>query len=165
MNTAIIGIMPDNMVPISEAAINVCTHISEGKSIKGACKLSGISHVTFCKEMRINPALVNNYMRAREMRSDLRFEGVEKLKQELREGKIDANQFRVLLDAIKWQCAHEKPKVYGDSMTLKGDKENPLEIGLAGLLDAAMSKRLAIAERDRETIDLPVVDVTETDKS
>lgn len=103
-----------------ECANIACEHIAVGDTVKEACAKAGISTVTFFKQLSLpgNAALVNNYAQARNTRADTRFEKLDDLTQELREGKIDPQQARVLLDALKWQVAKEAPKKYGDSLDL-----------------------------------------------
>ena len=43
------------------------------------------------------------------------------------------------IDARKWNAAKQRPKKYGDSVTHKGDAENPLEMGVT-MLDAFVQK-------------------------
>jgi hypothetical protein len=101
-----------------DKAMEACEHIAVGDGVNAACAKVGISHVTFFKELSKdgNTALVNNYVRAREYRADARFEKADDVIQELREGKIDAQSARVMLDNIKWQTAKEAPKRYGDKL-------------------------------------------------
>lgn len=96
-----------------------------------ACEEAGTNHEAFYREMRINNTLREYYARARECRADTRFESVDQITNELRSGLIDHNQARVMIDAIKWQTGKEKPKIYGDSITHKGDASAPLSITLA----------------------------------
>jgi hypothetical protein len=113
------------LIQISEKAQAVCDLIPLGRSVLSACKEVEWSHDSFFKELKKSPALADEYARARAARADARFESVDQIKDELREGKIDHHQARVIIDAIKWQAGKEKPKVYGDKSTIEhtgGDK-------------------------------------------
>lgn len=161
-----------------EIASKILSMIAEGMSLNKICKLDEMpSHDTVYRWLLEKKEFSDKYARAREAQAELFAHEIIEIADDTSGDTItDENgnekpnnewiqRSKLRVDSRKWIASKLLPKKYGDAMTLKGDKENPLEIGLAGLLDAAMSKRLAIAERDRETIDLPVVDVTETDKS
>lgn len=104
------------------------------------------------------------YARARLYQADTMDDKILETTEKVINGEIASDVGRVAIGAYQWRAAKLMPKRYGDAMTLKGDKENPLEIGLAGLLDAAMSKRLALAERERVTIDGDAVEVVNEEK-
>lgn len=127
-----------------ELGERVCAKIAVGLSVKKIGKLSGFpAEGTIFRwlatqdpepkqgeEGQVRPfdAFREQYMRAREIRADARFESLDNIMDDLRKGVIDAQQARVMMDAIKWQTGKEKAKVYGDAVTLKGDKDNPLQI-------------------------------------
>lgn len=68
----------------------------------------------------------DQYIRAREVRADARFERIDAVIHDMRCGRIDHNKARVEIDAIKWQTGKEAPKRYGEAVTLRGDADNPL---------------------------------------
>lgn len=116
-----------------EVCERVCIRIAEGRSIRAACSGDGFpTWRTFMRwlatEGESYDALRQQYMRARECRADARFETLDSIMRDLKAGKIDAASARVMMDAIKWQAGKENAKRYGDSVTVKGDKENPLEV-------------------------------------
>lgn len=82
------------------------------------------------EENKVRPfdAFRQQYMRAREIRADARFERIDSIIHDMRMKKISYAEARVEIDAIKWQTGKENAKRYGDAMTLKGDKENPLQV-------------------------------------
>lgn len=136
----------------------VCDLIAEGNSANKGCELAGISTATFFKTLRDSEFLEKQYVRARESRADWRFEKLQDLLDDVVTKKIEPNAARVILDAIKWQCGKEKAKVYGDATILRGDKDNPIELGLANLLDAAAVKRQQIQapiDIEGECIEIP----------
>lgn len=127
-----------------ELGERVCARIAEGYPVAKIGKLSGFpAEGTIFRwlatqdpdpkpgeEGQVRPfdAFREQYMRAREIRADARFERIDTVLIDMRAGKIDAQQARVEIDAIKWQAGKEKAKVYGEAVTLRGDKDNPLQI-------------------------------------
>ncbi|GHH56032.1 hypothetical protein GCM10009090_25120 [[Pseudomonas] boreopolis] len=73
-------------------------------------------------------AFRQQYVRAREIRADARFERVDDIMLKVEQGEIDPAAARVMLDAIKWQAGKENAKRYGEAVTLKGDKDSPLHL-------------------------------------
>lgn len=114
----------------SEAiAAEICSRITQGQSLRtiGASDdMPGTS--TIMKWLAQFPSFVELYMRARDMRSHARFESIDQVMQDLREGVIDANMARVMVDTIKWQCGKECAKRYGERLELAGDATAPLAV-------------------------------------
>lgn len=52
--------------------------------------------------------------------------------------KLPADQKRVMVDARKWVACKLLPRKYGDSVTLKGDRDNPLAIQRVDLSDSSL---------------------------
>lgn len=137
--------MPDGQVmpPISQNALEVCNRIVLGQSVATACKDIGMGTDTFFKELRESVSLANEYALARAARADARFESIDNLMETMLAGEIDPITARVKLDALKWQMGKEKSKVYGDSTTIKGDKDNPLTLlALSSALDDRVKGRI-----------------------
>lgn len=110
-------------------ADKICAEIACGASVVKACTPANMPTSRTVFRWLTDPAndqFRQQYARAREARADARFESVDAIMQELRTGKIDHNQARVLLDAIKWQTGKEAPKKYGDRQILAGDPDAPL---------------------------------------
>lgn len=99
---------------ISEKIKDVLALLPQGLSIEQACKSVSIGSSTFYRELQSNEELWEKYARMREARADWRFEDLENTIQELRQGLIDPNTARVIIDTRKWQMGKEKAKVYGD---------------------------------------------------
>lgn len=128
---------------ISPNAIKVCDGIAVGKSVRTVCEEIGIGCETFFSEMRNSELLQEQYALARAARADARFESLDAVMDAMERGDIDPMTAKVKLDAIKWQCGKEKAKVYGDSTTIKGDKDNPLTIqALSSALDERVKARI-----------------------
>jgi hypothetical protein len=107
-----------------KVAAEVFKAIASGESLRKACEPNGIAHSTFLGWMAEDESIADQYTRARATRADARFERVDEIMAELRSGKLDAQQARVMLDAIKWQTGKENAKRYGDALDLtsKGEK-------------------------------------------
>lgn len=116
---------------IKGQATEICQSIIEGSSVKKAADKIGISEALYFKWLSLFPELHEDYARARAFRADSRFERIDNVLQDLRDGIIDTNMARVEIDTIKWQAGKEKAKVYGDSTQVKlADADgNKLEIG------------------------------------
>ena len=120
-----------------EVAERLCMLIAQGHSVLSACQADGMPNesTVFRWLATDDPdgskgfeSFRKDYMRARELRADARFERLDEIMAEVRAGELDPSAARVMMDAIKWQTGKENGKRYGDAMTLKGDKENPVEI-------------------------------------
>lgn len=106
---------------------DLCDWIAEGKSVRSFCRANeAYKPSTICSWLVQDEAFAEQYTRAMEMRGDAKFEDIDDFIEDLKTGKQDAATTRVLIDAVKWQAGKLKPKKYGDSTTLKGDKDHPL---------------------------------------
>ncbi|WP_455948140.1 terminase small subunit-like protein [Lelliottia jeotgali] len=120
-----------------EVAERLCMLIAQGDSVAKAAKADGMpdARTIFRWLATDDPdqslgfeAFRQQYARAREIRADARFERLDEIMAKVEAGKIEPAAARVMLDAIKWQAGKENAKRYGDAVTLKGDKENPLQV-------------------------------------
>lgn len=73
---------------------------------------------------------------------------------------------RLRVETRKWYLSKLAPKRYGDSTTIRGDKDNPLDIGLAALLDAAKDRRGTVPAIENSAppmaLELPAIDIEQT---
>lgn len=76
------------------------------------------SEVTFYKWLSVHPEFAQMYARAREIRALARADRVDEIMSDMRNEKIDHQQARVMLDAVKWQTAKENPRVFGDKQEI-----------------------------------------------
>lgn len=60
---------------------------------------------------------------------------------------LDANDKKVRIDARKWTASKLLPRQYGESVTVKGDKDHPLQFKRA--VDLSEAELLAIAAGER----------------
>lgn len=92
------------------------------------------------------------YARAREAQSEIYVQDMVKIASGVDERPEAINKARLRIDTLKWAASKLKPKKYGDSTILRGDKENPLDIGLAALLDSAGARRATLPAIEGEAI-------------
>lgn len=103
-----------------EIADRICSEISEGSNLNKLCELDGFpAQDTVYKWLLKHAEFAENYARARITRASVRADRIDDYCKRVISGELDANQARVIIDAEKWQAAHEAPKVYGDAMQLK----------------------------------------------
>lgn len=101
-----------------EKCFLVCAEIGTGSSVHIGCEKIGIQFRDFYALIRKSSDLEQNYARAREARSDVRFDRLDELMKRVENREVLPDVARVLLDAIKWQCGKEKPKKYGDNQQI-----------------------------------------------
>lgn len=127
----------------------------EKMSVASAC--DGVCEArTFFRHLATDDDLEQQYVRARAVRADARFESIDGVLGHLLAGKIDANAARVMVDTIKWQCGKEKPKRYGveyRAVELSGPEGGPIETRNVDSAKQALEDRISgIAERIRPAI-------------
>lgn len=115
-----------------EVADTVCEGIAQGKSIRTVCKGRSMPDITTVyRWLSKYDSFRQQYTHARQTRADARFESIDDVIADLRSGTIDAQQAKVEIDAIKWQCGKEAGK-YDDKMKHEhsGEGGGPLEISV-----------------------------------
>lgn len=85
------------------------------------------------------PGFAQDYARAREARAESRADRIDQYIQEVRDGTLDANAARVIIDAEKWQAGKELPKRFGERLKaeLSGPGGGPIEINTKSKMDLA----------------------------
>lgn len=110
-----------------ELADRVCMEIAIGKSVHALCEGKGMpSPATIFAWLTKHPTFLDKYVRARKERTNARFERLDQVIQDLRNGIIDHKVARVEIDVIKWQLGKENANKYGDRMIHAGDADAPL---------------------------------------
>lgn len=122
---------PSKFTP--ELAERVCQLVMEGMGIERIGKEAGFPTARSIYRWLGHDgaeydAFRQSYARATEIRAGARFEKLRELGDRVAEGRIDPQAARAAADIEKWCLARESPKKYGDAMTLKGDKDNPLQV-------------------------------------
>lgn len=115
----------------------VCVEIEHGKSLVSICKSMKLDYSSFTHAVGNSDELHQRYARAREAQADFLAEEAKDMLDE--SPRLKADQFGNMsidpawvqlqskrADQRRWHAGKLKPKVYGDSTTVKGDKDNPL---------------------------------------
>jgi len=123
-----------------EMAAAICARIADGNSLRKVCAMPDMPGTTAVFVwLGKYPGFAEQYARACEDRREVRKEQLFDIPLD---EDIDPQRARLLSDNIKWVLAKEAPKKYGDAMTLKGDKDNPL---VAAAKDLTEAELLALA--------------------
>lgn len=96
----------------------VLADIASGLSVRAACEKSGVKLVTFLDNVD-----GEQYARARDAQADAHFLEMADLEEQCRQGVLDPQAFRALLDSRKWRLARMRPTVYGDKMAVENTGE------------------------------------------
>lgn len=113
-------------------ADKICVLVSDGSNLEQI----GADKAFPCKQtirgwFKDHPEFFTEYTRAREERADWRSNRMDTTCQELRDGDIDYQTARILLDNDKWQAGKENPKLYGDKQIHTGsDGDGPIDTSL-----------------------------------
>lgn len=100
----------------------VCRGIAVGLSLKKICLDPTMpAKSTVFLWLMNDPEFCSAYQRAREIRADARSERIDDITERVESGELGHHEARVIIDAEKWQAAHEQPKRYGDRLQLDGD--------------------------------------------
>lgn len=145
---------PSDYTP--ELADEICARIAEGRSLHTIAKDDDMpAEGTIYRWLFNHLEFQEKYARAREAQADVLAEEIRDIadtpiigekvtikadgSQEVVQGDtIERSRLRV--DARKWLASKLKPKKYGDSTTLKGDKDNPLD-ALGSVLATKIAER------------------------
>ena len=119
------GAYPD--VPYSEAlADRICEQLADGKSLRSICRQPGMPcKAAVFRWLARYEQFAKQYTAAREAQADAYFDEVVDISDNQR---LDPQARRVMIDARKWAAGKMRPKLYGDSMKLMGDRENPVRV-------------------------------------
>jgi len=124
-------------------AERICSLIAQGKSKRQIEGLDGMP----CRETIDNWLLKHEEFSSHYARAcEIRAEGFAEEIVEIADTEKDASVARNRIDARKWVAAKLLPKRYGDSVTLKGDKDNPLHLSTTKELTEAQLLALASGE-------------------
>jgi hypothetical protein len=143
-----------------ETALAICLEVAEGKSLNTICKQEGypaLRTVMQWLDKEDYKDFTQMYTRARESQADYYADEIMDLADNC--DPMDVNKVKLQIESRKWIAAKLKPRKYGDSTTIKGDKDNPIALSLAVALEERIAKRLT--DRTREVIEGEAVDVTD----
>lgn len=119
----------------AEIAERICSFIAEGGNVNRFVQLPDTpTYETVLKWLKDYPSFAEDYARARELRSDARSDRIDNICERVLAGEVDPQSARVVIDAEKWQAAHEMPKRYGDRLELDGAVKHDGAFTLADVL-------------------------------
>lgn len=115
----------------------VLDNMRGGLSAYKSCKAAGVPHSTFLSWVNQDPALADNYARAREDLIELIASEIIELADsdvpETFDGKKDwqaVQKHRLQVDTRKWLLSKLAPRKYGDKLEVSGDEKSPLAMGI-----------------------------------
>lgn len=133
------GGRPSTYTPI--LGERVCELIAQGKSKRQISEMEGMpNRSTIDAWLLRNETFHGQYARACEIRGEA---FAEELIDIADDATLDPQDKRVRIDARKWVASKLLPRLYGDSVTVKGDKDNPLH--MQHRFDLTDAQLLAIA--------------------
>ncbi len=148
-----------------ELGLAICRQIAAGKSLRAICEAEGMPDESTVRAWAIEDVggFYPHYARAREIQAEKWADEIIEISDDS-SGDIgtdeDGNEIvnhdvvqrsRLRVDTRKWVLSKVLPKKYGESTTIKGDKDNPLTVqALATALDASMQRRLTHKPSDED---------------
>lgn len=139
-----------------DVADAICERLADGESLRAICRGEDMpAKSTVFKWLATNSTFADHYARARETQADSLADDIVDIADDR---LLEANDKRVRIDARKWLAGKLRPKVYGDSQTLKhtGASGGPVEY--ANLTEAEIDARLAALSGGAEPPSTPTED-------
>ena len=94
--------------------------VASGMSARTACKEEGMPNfTTVWRWMKGDDDFRNKYQVAMELRSQRIDDDIDDVINDMRDGSIDAQSARVVIDTYKWRMAKLYPKFYGDNKNIQ----------------------------------------------
>lgn len=136
-------------------AKKICDKIASGANLNKLAGNNGFpNRTTIYKWLDDQPEFLNMYVRARELRADWRADRIDAIAKRVENGELDPHQGRVLIDVEKWQAGKEKPRVYGDKVSVEGgDRPIKIDNGQPQEIANAIVEILGTVESQAEEID------------
>lgn len=126
-------------------AERICALIAMGFSKRAIGDLPDMPNRTTIDEWLLrHEGFASQYARACEIRAEGFAEEIVEISDR---DDLDANDKKVRIDARKWTASKLLPRQYGESVTVKGDKDHPLQFKRA--VDLSEAELLAIAAGER----------------
>ena len=106
----------------------ICLCLEEGRSIRDAAvhitengtEITESTIRRWGRDAQISSKeFVTQYARAREAGAHTEFDNIRDLEQEVRDGVLDPQQGRVIIDSVKWRLSKMLPRSYGDRQTIE----------------------------------------------
>lgn len=93
--------------------------VASGMSARKACQREDMpSYVTVWNWLKTDDNFRNKYQVAIELRAQGLDDQIDDTINEMRNGEIDAQQARVIVDTYKWRAAKLYPRLYGDNQKI-----------------------------------------------
>lgn len=128
----------------------ICERIAEGESLRDICKNADMPNkATVFRWLASNPALSDQYARARESQADALFDDILEIADNATNDWMERNgedgsgwsvngdhiqRSKLRIDARKWMAGKLRPKVYGDKLEIDG------KVGLTVTLEGDAAK-------------------------
>lgn len=109
-----------------ELAEEICQHIAGGESLRSFCRNPKKPHVsTVCRWIIKHDEFREQYVHAREAAGYAHGDGVIEVVEAVRNGDIDAQTARAMMDGLKWAAERMAPKSHSSRQeidhTTKGE--------------------------------------------
>lgn len=98
-----------------QQALQIHARVAEGETLRQIAKSLGVAVSTVLRMATFSPAMAEQYARARDAVTESHeAELLEAARGQGEYAKMDPQSRRLLVDTLKWDLAHRRPKVYGD---------------------------------------------------
>lgn len=127
-------------------AEDICERIADGESLRSICEGDDYPDRRTVNRWLADPEHAEfrrQYALAREASADADDDDIRDIARRVESGKLDPQAARVAIDAKKWSAGKRKPKVYGDSQTLKHTGADGGPVQFANMTEEEIDRRLA----------------------
>lgn len=116
---------------------DICERLADGESLRSICRDENMPRKSAVfRWLKAFPDAADQYTRAREAQADaladeivdIADNGAADFSEDGAFNSEAVQRARLRVDARKWVASKLKPKVYGDSMTHKGDAASPVAL-------------------------------------
>lgn len=137
---------------------DICERIADGESLRSICETASYPDRKTVFRWLADPEFADfrrQYALAREASADADDDDIRDIAKQVQDGKIEPQAARVAIDAKKWSAGKRKPKVYGDSSTLRHTGADGGPVQFANMTEAEIDARLAAIARGSGAPDAP----------
>lgn len=127
-------------------AQDICERIADGESLRSICEGDEYPDRRTVNRWLADPDRAEfrrQYALAREASADADVDDIRDIARRVEKGELDPQAARVAIDAKKWSAGKRKPKVYGDSSTLRHTGADGGPVQFANMTEAEIDARLA----------------------
>lgn len=138
----------------------ICARVAAGDDIMSICESEGMpAHTTLHRWREKFPEFGAAYARARNLSGEAGEARIQRIMDDARAGKIDANTARVLIDGEKWLASKRAPRTHGDRVEVEhsGSVGHPVQVNVIVSECTPKPKLL-----DAKTIDVDTSSVVQT---